>query len=149
MLARRLPLLTARHCSKKTQQTSRRQLSLAYTKHSVIQSNPEDTHAPLVILHGLFGSKQNNRSISKYAVIAIRQVGLKSDYSRALARDLRRSVYALVSIEPNMKKKLKCLRRFRIFETTEIHLMTMYTIIWRWLTTSRCSYEIMGSVESY
>lgn len=41
----------------------KRQLSLAYTKHEPSKSEPGQ--APLVIMHGLFGSKQNNRSISK------------------------------------------------------------------------------------
>lgn len=40
-----------------------RQLSLAY---SLLEpAKVEAGHAPLIILHGLFGSKQNNRSISK------------------------------------------------------------------------------------
>lgn len=43
---------------------SKRELSLAYNLHK--PQNPEPGHAPLIILHGLFGSKQNNRSISKY-----------------------------------------------------------------------------------
>ncbi len=42
----------------------KRELSLAYSLHE--PRKPEIGHAPLVILHGLFGSKQNNRSISKY-----------------------------------------------------------------------------------
>ena len=42
----------------------KRELSLAYNLHK--PKNPEPGHAPLIILHGLFGSKQNNRSISKY-----------------------------------------------------------------------------------
>ena len=43
-----------------------RELSLAYNLHD--PSNPESGHAPLIVLHGLFGSKQNNRSISKYGL---------------------------------------------------------------------------------
>ncbi|MCJ1460846.1 hypothetical protein MMC28_011228 [Mycoblastus sanguinarius] len=53
-----------------------RQLSLAYNLYEPVNIKPG--HAPLIILHGLFGSKQNNRSISK-----------------ALARDLKARVYAL------------------------------------------------------
>ena len=41
-----------------------RKLSLAYNLHE--PHLPEPGHAPLIVLHGLFGSKQNNRSISKY-----------------------------------------------------------------------------------
>ncbi|KAF6241582.1 hypothetical protein HO173_000293 [Letharia columbiana] len=55
---------------------SKRGLSLAYTLHE--PHKPQLDHAPLIVLHGLFGSKQNNRSISK-----------------ALARDLKSRVYAL------------------------------------------------------
>ena len=149
MLAKRLPFMAAVQSLKKSPRISRRQLSLAYTKHSAIQTNNDVAHAPMVILHGLFGSKQNNRSISKYAARSIYQFGLQPDRSRALARDLRRSVYALVSIGPNIKKKTYILRRFRISETMENHLMTLYTTIWPWLTTSRSSYEIMSSDESY
>ena len=149
MLVKRFPLMTPVHCLKTSQRSSRRQLSLAYTKYSATQSNNENTHAPLVILHGLFGSKQNNRSISKYAAPFICRSGLQFDCSRTLAQDLRRSVYALVSIGRNTEKEKKVLRRFRTSETTGSHLMTSSTTIWRWLTTSRSSYKIMDSVESY
>ncbi|KAM0794299.1 Alpha/Beta hydrolase protein [Usnea florida] len=54
----------------------KRELSLAYKLHE--PEEPEPGHASLIVLHGLFGSKQNNRSISK-----------------ALARDLKAPVYAL------------------------------------------------------
>lgn len=54
---------------------TKRHLSLAYTLHKPPKADHEGAHAPILILHGLFGSKQNNRSISKYAtptaVIAI------------------------------------------------------------------------------
>ena len=42
----------------------KRELSLAYKLHEPEESGPG--HASLIVLHGLFGSKQNNRSISKY-----------------------------------------------------------------------------------
>lgn len=54
----------------------KRGLSLAYNLHE--PHEPGQGHAPLILLHGLFGSKQNNRTISK-----------------ALARDLKTPVYAL------------------------------------------------------
>jgi hypothetical protein len=40
---------------------------LAYTRHDPPADSPKPSSplGPLVILHGLFGSKQNNRSISK------------------------------------------------------------------------------------
>ena len=44
-----------------------RRLSLAYNLHKPPEA--ETQHAPIIILHGLFGSKQNNRSISKYAKV--------------------------------------------------------------------------------
>ena len=40
-----------------------RNLSLAYQLHE--PPNHDIARHPLVILHGLFGSKQNNRSVSK------------------------------------------------------------------------------------
>ena len=46
---------------------NRRHLSLAYATHEPSNAASNIKHAPIVILHGLFGSKQNNRSISKYA----------------------------------------------------------------------------------
>lgn len=42
----------------------KRGLSLAYNLHE--PHEPGQGHAPLILLHGLFGSKQNNRTISKY-----------------------------------------------------------------------------------
>ncbi|KAF2750056.1 alpha/beta-hydrolase [Sporormia fimetaria CBS 119925] len=50
-------------------------IDLAYDLHD---NNGQATGAPILILHGLFGSKKNNRSISK-----------------ALARDLARPIYAI------------------------------------------------------
>lgn len=46
-----------------------RHLSLAYHLHKPPKTDHERGYAPIVILHGLFGSKQNNRSISKYAIL--------------------------------------------------------------------------------
>ncbi|KAF2715308.1 alpha/beta-hydrolase [Pleomassaria siparia CBS 279.74] len=54
---------------------SYRALPLAF---DLYDNSGEATGAPILILHGLFGSKRNNRSISK-----------------ALARDLSRPIYAL------------------------------------------------------
>lgn len=55
----------------------RRNLSLAYTKHRVAQSSTEEkNYAPLIVLHGLFGSRQNNRSISKYDITIFPRRGL-------------------------------------------------------------------------
>ncbi|KAK7417326.1 hypothetical protein QQZ08_011669 [Neonectria magnoliae] len=52
---------------------------LAYDIHEPASPRTDKTKAPILFLHGLFGSKKNNRGISK-----------------ALARDLGRYVYALV-----------------------------------------------------
>jgi len=41
-----------------------RRLTLAYDLHRPPPDKAAQ-HAPIVIMHGLFGSKQNNRSISK------------------------------------------------------------------------------------
>ncbi|KAF4974004.1 hypothetical protein FZEAL_9048 [Fusarium zealandicum] len=51
---------------------------LAYDLHEPAQPKTDKKKAPILFLHGLFGSKKNNRGISK-----------------ALARDLGRYVYAL------------------------------------------------------
>ncbi|KAF6824522.1 alpha beta fold family [Colletotrichum plurivorum] len=53
-------------------------LNLAYDLHEPTKFKPSSTARPILFLHGLFGSKKNNRTISK-----------------ALARDLRRPVYAV------------------------------------------------------
>ena len=55
-----------------------RHLSLAYILHKPPEAKAKSPSESLIILHGLFGSKSNSRSIGK-----------------VLARDLRRSVYTL------------------------------------------------------
>ena len=55
-----------------------RRLSLAYAHHQSPTRTQDVGHNTVIILHGLFGSKQNNRSIGK-----------------ALARRLNCSVYAV------------------------------------------------------
>lgn len=68
-------VLPSRLCLRKYSSIAR--VSLAFDLHEPKQgSNPK--HAPIIFMHGLFGSKKNNRSISK-----------------ALARDLGRAVYAV------------------------------------------------------
>jgi hypothetical protein len=42
-----------------------RSLTLAYTRHDPADGKLDANHAPIIIMHGLFGSKQNNRGISK------------------------------------------------------------------------------------
>jgi hypothetical protein len=47
--------------------TARRILPLAYKLHEPPKKSAEaDANLPIVFMHGFFGSKQNNRSISKY-----------------------------------------------------------------------------------
>lgn len=60
------------------QYAARRELSLAYTLHEPPKNTSGHHERPIIIMHGLFGSKQNNRSISK-----------------ALARDLGVPIYAI------------------------------------------------------
>ncbi|KAF2756060.1 alpha beta hydrolase fold family [Pseudovirgaria hyperparasitica] len=55
-----------------------RELDLAYDYYSPPTEEEANRNAPILFLHGLFGSKKNNRSMSK-----------------VLARDLKRPVYAL------------------------------------------------------
>ncbi|KZF19338.1 alpha/beta-hydrolase [Xylona heveae TC161] len=51
---------------------------LAYDRHDPPTSSPSGPKPPIIFMHGLFGSKRNNRSISK-----------------VLARDLNRTIYAV------------------------------------------------------
>lgn len=53
-------------------------LTLAYDHHAPPGSDRYPQDAPIIFMHGLFGSKKNNRTVSK-----------------VLARDLKRHVYAL------------------------------------------------------
>ena len=54
--------------------TSRRyrpsKLSLAYDLHESKNVPPGPKHAPIIFMHGLFGSKKNNRSISKWELLS-------------------------------------------------------------------------------
>ncbi|KAK5729421.1 hypothetical protein LTR17_011951 [Elasticomyces elasticus] len=57
--------------------------TLAYDLHEAPNAAPGSAqNAPIVFIHGLFGSKKNNRSITHAS-------------GRALARDLKRPVYAI------------------------------------------------------
>jgi hypothetical protein len=72
-------------------------VSLAFDLH---EPPKPSSNAPgaIIFMHGLFGSKKNNRSISKWAHFA--QFLLKKFWrsgNRALARDLGRPIYAVVS----------------------------------------------------
>ena len=69
-LARRL------NVSRIINKTFKRHLKLEYTLHRSTQCRYAEDYAPLIILHGLFGSKQNNRSISKYGVSSQGHQGL-------------------------------------------------------------------------
>jgi len=65
------PPLAARHVVCVTRLYSSSSLStvpLAYDHHAPAKSSPTALDArtsPIIIMHGLFGSKKNNRSISK------------------------------------------------------------------------------------
>ena len=48
------------------QTQSIRHLSLAYALHEPSKIEMSKSSRAIIIMHGLFGSKQNNRSISKY-----------------------------------------------------------------------------------
>lgn len=76
------PRVLARHATLRPFSTSRplARLDLSYDLHEPPKgsaTSPSE-NAPIIILHGLFGSKRNNRSISKQ-----------------LARDLSRPIYAV------------------------------------------------------
>lgn len=87
-------------------------VELAYDLHEPTKPRMKKTENPILFLHGLFGSKKNNRTLSK-----------------ALARDTGRYVYALVSIPISsathdcMLKRLA--RTYEIMATLHIsHSMT-------------------------
>jgi hypothetical protein len=72
-------------------------VSLAFDLHEPAKPSSNAPGA-IIFMHGLFGSKKNNRSISKWAHFA--QLLLKEFWrsgNRALARDLGRPIYAVVS----------------------------------------------------
>lgn len=80
----RLRLWNPKACARFISQAARPEpvRPLAYDLHEPARpKTPDAKQAPIIFLHGLFGSKKNNRGISKC--------------SRALARDLGRWVYAL------------------------------------------------------
>lgn len=75
-----------------------RKLQLAYD-HYPAAEGATTKNAPIVFIHGLFGSKKNNRSMSKYGLRIYHYVySLTSD--RVFARDLKRDVYAIVRPPP-------------------------------------------------
>lgn len=51
------------------QPQSVRHLSLAYALHEPPKTKLPQENPAIIIMHGLFGSKQNNRSISKYGTL--------------------------------------------------------------------------------
>lgn len=98
-------------------------------------------HAPIIFMHGLFGSKKNNRGMSKWATLVQIYTDLPlTPWVRALARDLGRAVYAVVSSIPDLESfDHSDLILSRTFET----MMTPPTIqsmtICPWQTTWRGS----------
>lgn len=42
---------------------------LAYDLHEPAKPKFDERHSPILFLHGLFGSKKNNRGISKYVCL--------------------------------------------------------------------------------
>ncbi|KAI0472044.1 prolyl oligopeptidase-like protein [Xylariaceae sp. FL0804] len=78
--ALRLGLPTLRAAPSRAYSSSSQRVPLAFDHHGPPQPDDRDRQGgpPILFLHGLFGSKKNNRSVCK-----------------VLARDLRRHVYAL------------------------------------------------------
>lgn len=70
---------------------------LAYDLHEPASPRTDKKKAPILFLHGLFGSKKNNRGISKLVESSRSSLScMTNNPHRALARDLGRYVYALV-----------------------------------------------------
>jgi pimeloyl-ACP methyl ester carboxylesterase len=57
-------------------------VDLAYDLHKegTCKKDESTCKSPIVFVHGFFGSKQNNRSMSKYANIALLPTSLHSPY---------------------------------------------------------------------
>lgn len=68
------------------------QQDLAYDLHEPPSGNKDGV--PILFLHGLFGSKRNNRAISKYDAPLPTRTQLTIEY-RVLAKQLDRPIYAL------------------------------------------------------
>ncbi|KAH8821714.1 prolyl oligopeptidase-like protein [Xylogone sp. PMI_703] len=77
MGSRLYPMRISPQLLRRSYTTSSARVRLAYDLHEP-PSSSSSKNAPIVFMHGLFGSKQNNRGISK-----------------ALARDLQRPIYAV------------------------------------------------------
>ena len=117
-----------------------RQLSLAYNLHEPSSKNRSD-QAPLIILHGLFGSKQNNRGLSKYVHVTVHtlhpMLTSQGTGKRTTSTCIRNSQFIVVS----MGTSDKCSRKARIFEIMAIRLMTLSMTILPWPLMSRTLWE--------
>ncbi|KAK5109429.1 hypothetical protein LTR62_006988 [Meristemomyces frigidus] len=74
-------------------------ITLAYDLHEPPNTAQFSQNAPpIIFMHGLFGSKKNNRSMSKYAPMhtsPLKRPTTSNPSTRIFARDLNRPVYAL------------------------------------------------------
>ena len=123
------------------QNVQRCHLSLAYTLHEPSPSLNCSKDYALVILHGLFGSKQNHRSISKYGSAHPPESHPCAWQYRALAQDLQRPVYALVR-PPLTHFRHPWLSAHRISVTMESLHMTACTTTLPWRMTWMNLYTI-------
>ncbi|KAK8001816.1 hypothetical protein PG991_014038 [Apiospora marii] len=74
------------------QYSSGTRLTLAYDHHTPSKDGRDVTDSPIIVMHGLFGSKKNNRGISKSLVLTWKS---SSSLNRVLAQKLNRHVFAI------------------------------------------------------
>lgn len=93
-----------------TTSSTKARINLAFDYYGSPKSpdlKQHETESPIIFIHGLFGSKKNNRSMSKH-------VGRSTVYHqsltslRVLARDLDRPVYAIVCSDHWLRWLLEC-----------------------------------------
>lgn len=84
-------------------------VELAYQLIEPSAQDKKRNGQPIVFMHGFLGNKLNNRSISKYEPVfpyfflKARERGLTDLVDRALARDLNRDIYIVVSFDSSFR----------------------------------------------
>jgi hypothetical protein len=110
--------------------SGREVVDLAYDLHEPPEAGPRNN--PIVFIHGFFGSKKNNRSMSKYVCGSSNLLPVTKISFRVLARDLNRPIYAIVSSvsSPNSFPESNQLTAFpgRTFATMANHRTIPRTI---------------------
>ena len=122
-----------------------RRLSLAYNLHLPQNHGVDLKHAPIIILHGLFGSKQNNRSISKWAFHIFGIILTIIWQTKHQSISPRLETTCLRCRQFTVQNPLLYVAHLpsRIFETMRILRMIPSMTILQWLGTSKSSLKRM------